>query len=122
MEKENIRFVVGGDSRWEERWLYPEWPSARDNISKLMASYNPDFVIFIGDYLWSGQEQTDPDTWDNWLGAMFEYWRTEEGRLIPIIQVIGNHEIIWIDGYPLEYDPIEDASNYYMLLSCVEYY
>jgi len=113
VERKNIRFVVGGDSRWETRYSYPEWPSSRDTISQLMASYNPDFVLFIGDYIWSGQEQNEPDTWDNWLGAMYKYWRTEDGRLIPMIPVIGNHEVTYPE--PLEYDPMVDASNYYML-------
>jgi len=113
VEGKNIRFVVGGDSRWDARYSYPQWPSARDNISELMASYNPDFVIFIGDYIWSGQEQNEPDTWDNWLGAMFEYWRTDDDRLIPMIPVIGNHEVTYPE--PFEYDPMVDASNYYML-------
>lgn len=115
VEKENIRFVVGGDSRWDARpdHPHPDWPEARDNISKLMASYNPDFVIFIGDYIWSGQEQNGLDTWDNWLGAVFEHWRAPDGRLIPMIPVIGNHEVTYPE--PQEYDPMGDASNYYML-------
>jgi len=113
VERKNLRFVVGGDSRWDARYSYPQWPSARDNISKLMASYNPDFVLFIGDYIWSGQEQNEPDTWDNWFGAVYEYWRTEDGRLIPMIPVIGNHEVTYPG--PPEYDPAVDASNYYML-------
>jgi hypothetical protein len=116
-KRENIRFVVGGDSRWDARDPYPEWPSARDNISKLMASYNPDFVIFIGDYLWKGQTQIDPDTWDNWLGAAFNYWRTDDNRLITMIPVIGNHELYDPYPQPSEYDPEEDASNYYMLFA-----
>ncbi len=123
VERKNIRFVVGGDSRWDARYSYPQWPSARDNISKLMASYNPDFVIFIGDYLWSGEYEeqnlfgytldTYPDTWDNWLGAAFKYWRNSDNRLIPMIPVIGNHEIVFPE--PSDYDPKLHASNYYML-------
>lgn len=114
VERENIRFVVGGDSRNDTRYEYPEWPSARDNISKLMADYNPDFVIFVGDYLWDGETQPAGDTWDNWLGAVFKYWRGDNNRLIPIIPVIGNHEL---EPYPVPpvYDPMVDASNFYML-------
>ncbi len=115
VQREHIRFVQGGDSRSEQRtgyYQYP-WPDLRDNISKLMASYNPDFVLFTGDYLWSSQEQTGGDTWDNWLGAMFEYWRTSDNRLIPIIPVIGNHEVYYPE--PSLYDPMTQAQNYYMI-------
>ncbi len=115
VEREHIRFVQGGDSRSEQRsseYQYP-WPDFRDNISKLMASYNPDFVLFTGDYLWSSQDPVGGDTWDNWLGAMFKYWRTSDDRLIPIIPVIGNHEVYYPEPYL--YNPTTQASNYYMI-------
>lgn len=112
-----IRFVVGGDSR-SNKYFHPpnpEWPSARDNISQLMASYDPDFVIFSGDFLSSGEEQRGTDTWDGWLGAVYKYWRGEDGRLIPIIPVIGNHELVY--PQPSDYIPEVHASNYYMLFN-----
>ena len=124
-ERKDIRFVVGGDSRWDARpeYPHPDWPGSRDNVTKLMASYNPDFVLFVGDYIWSGQYEVQnlfgtslenyPDTWDNWLGSWYKYARTESGRLIPIIPVIGNHEIVYPE--PSVYEPMTQASNYYML-------
>jgi len=124
-ERKDIRFVVGGDSRWDARpeYPHPDWPKSRDDITKLMASYNPDFALFVGDYIWSGQYEennffgytleTFPDTWDNWLGAWYRYARTDDNRLIPIIPVIGNHEIVYPE--PSVYDPMTQASNYYML-------
>jgi hypothetical protein len=120
-DRENIRFVVGGDSRWDERWYYPQWPSARDNITQLMASYDPDFAIFIGDYLWRGdkREPSDsPDTWDNWLGAWYKHARTEDGRLITLIPVIGNHEMTY--PQPNLYDIETDAAAYYTLFDLPE--
>jgi hypothetical protein len=125
VERKDIRFVVGGDSRWDPRYPYPEWPTSRDNITKLMASYNPDFALFVGDYIWSGEYQGSdiypygytpenfPDSWDNWLRAWYEYARTDSGRLIPFIPVMGNHEVAYPE--PLLYDPVTEASNYYML-------
>ncbi|PIU14093.1 MAG: hypothetical protein COT21_01200 [Hadesarchaea archaeon CG08_land_8_20_14_0_20_51_8] len=123
MERKDIRFVVGGDTRDDARYNYESWPSARDGITKLMASYNPDFVIFVGDYIWSGEyeesslfpytRESFPDTWDNWLGAWYKYARTSDNRLIPLIPVIGNHEIVYPE--PSNYDPNTQASNYYML-------
>jgi hypothetical protein len=123
MKRKDVRFVVGGDSRNDARYDYESWPSARDSITKLMASYDPDFVIFIGDYLWSGEYEesnlfgytlnTFPDTWDNWLAAWYKYARTGDNRLIPLMPVIGNHEIVYPE--PSNYDPYTQASNYYML-------
>lgn len=116
VERKDIRFVVGGDSRSGFGISpHPDWPVARDSVSQLMASYDPDFAIFTGDFLSNGEVQYTPDTWNNWLGAVYEYWRTEDGRLIPMIPVIGNHELVY--PQPSDYDPEEDASNYYMLFN-----
>jgi len=117
VEKKDIRFVAGGDSRWDARANYPhpDWPEARDGVSQLMASYNPDFVIFTGDFLWNGQTQEGFDTWDNWLEAMYNYWRTDGNRLIPIIPAVGNHELVY--PAPSDYVPETHASNYYMLFN-----
>ncbi|MEA1904981.1 MAG: metallophosphoesterase family protein [Candidatus Hadarchaeota archaeon] len=119
--RENIRFVVGGDTRWDARWPYPQWPEARDDITQLMASYNPDFVVQIGDYLWRGDKREppdSPDTWDNWLGAWFEYARTNDRRLITLVPVIGNHEMTY--SQPWLYDPETDAAAYYTLFDLPE--
>lgn len=121
VDDKHIRFVQGGDSRSEQRadaTHYP-WPGLRDNVSKLMASYNPDFVIFTGDYLWDGESQDGEDTWDNWLGAMFKYWRKNGNQLIPILPGIGNHEIHPYPPPPV-YDRYKDAGNFYMIFDLPE--
>ena len=110
----SFRFVVGGDSRWDARG-HPDWPRSRDNISRLMAQYNPSFVIFTGDFLWNGERQEGPDTWDNWFKAMHEHWVTPQGLMIPIIPVIGNHEMVY--PQPTDYDPKSHATNYYELFN-----
>lgn len=114
VEREHIRFVVGGDSRNDTRYQYSAWPSARDNVSKLAASYKPAFILFVGDYLWDGETQPAGDTWDNWLKSYNKFCRFDDDRLIPIIPIIGNHEL---EPYPEPpvYQPEKDASNFYML-------
>ena len=119
-QRTSFRFVTGGDSRDDNRWDYHDyWPSARDDVSREMAERNPSFVLFLGDYLWSseapGPGYAENDTWDNWLGAAFKYWRTDDNRLIPQIPVIGNHEIVYPE--PSNYDPETDATNYYTVFN-----
>lgn len=115
----SFRFVTGGDSRNDAFGEYIYWPWARDTLSSLAAERDPSFVLFSGDYLWSGEEPGQgyavDDTWDNWLGAEFKYWRTTDGRLIPHIPVIGNHEVIYPE--PQDYDPEIDATNYYTVFN-----
>lgn len=117
VEPDNLTFVVGGDSRSNKFFhaTNPYWPEARNEVTKVAASYNPDFICFGGDYLSSGQEQRGADTWENWLGAWYEYARTDDGSLIPLVPVVGNHEITY--PQPEDYNPSEDASNYYTVFN-----
>ena len=119
-QRTSFKFATGGDSRDDNRWDYHDyWPSARDDVSREMAGHNPSFVLFLGDYLWSSEDPgpgyAENDTWDNWLGAAFKYWRTDDNRLIPQIPVIGNHEIVYPE--PSDYDPETDATNYYTVFN-----
>jgi hypothetical protein len=108
----NFRFAMGGDSR-----SGGEWPGPRDAVSDRMAQYDPSFVLFVGDFIMNGEEQPGEDTWDNWLGAIFKYWRTNDNMLIPLIPVIGNHEIGPYQPQPPDYDPETDAANYYTIFN-----
>lgn len=83
----NIRFVAGGDSRYDSE---TNWPEERDDISREMAKFNPSFVLFTGDFVRQGDYQLE---WDNWLAAAQEYWVDNDNLTIPIIPCIGNHEL-----------------------------
>ncbi len=111
----SFRFVVGGDSRSAGASPYPQWPSARDNVSRLMAQYSPSFVVFSGDFIYNGDDQVRPDTWDNWFSAISQYWITPEGLTIPIVPAIGNHEIYY--PQPSSYNPATHAMNYYTVFN-----
>lgn len=82
----SIRFVAGGDSRYDSE---TNWPEERDDISREMAKFNPSFVLFNGDFVMTGSDQGE---WDNWFAAAQEYWVDNDGLTIPIIPCIGNHE------------------------------
>jgi 3',5'-cyclic AMP phosphodiesterase CpdA len=99
-----LRFVVGGDSRRGG----PEWPEIRDAMTRLAASHDPDFVCFTGDFVMSWNDQNE---WDNWLRAWYLYARASDNRLIPLVPVIGNHEVLY--PQPADYDPETEATNYY---------
>lgn len=77
----SVRFVAGGDSRtnWTER----------EKVSKAMAQFNPEFVIHTGDMVEDGTRQS---LWDAWWDDVNTNWIGEDGTVIPVIPVIGNHE------------------------------
>jgi len=92
---ENVKFVVGGDSRrmYEGERRHPlsvsNWPENRNKITGAAASEDPDFIVFIGDMVLEGANQ---EHWNNWFGMMQELL-VKDGRMIPIVAVIGNHEM-----------------------------
>jgi hypothetical protein len=96
---EKVSFAVAGDSRrpWGEGQeikyspiSISNWPWARDWVTTCAASESPDFVIFSGDMVADGNNQ---EQWNNWFDSMQEHLVTGDDRMIPIVSVIGNHEM-----------------------------
>jgi hypothetical protein len=109
--RKSFRFIVGADSRRSgpydaDELDIPPFPEMRNKVSQAMAKFNPSFVIFIGDLI---RDAFDQEQWDNWFEMVETYWIDNFGRTIPIIPVIGNHEVVWPQ---LEYSK-DDARNYY---------
>src|SRR5690606_14906965 len=80
-----FRFVNGGDM------------GVTGEVIPLMAQagrQNPDFAVIGGDvaYVNGLLGGTGPATWDAWLALWDEHMVTTDGRMIPIVTAIGNHE------------------------------
>lgn len=76
-----IRFVAGGDPGGGEEFI---------NMSKQAALYNPDFIVFSGD--WS-LENPNPDRVSWFFEQLQTLFMSENNRLIPVIAAIGNHDV-----------------------------
>ncbi len=78
-------FVAGGDTKTTEdlversRWTH-----------RAVAKLRPLFAVFNGDFC--SDTGTSDAYWRLWLADWFEHTRTSDGRLIPIVPVMGNHE------------------------------
>ena len=57
--------------------------------NQMVANLRPLFILFNGDFTSNGITAED---WYQWLRDWFELTRTEDGRLFPIVAVMGNHE------------------------------
>jgi len=75
-------FLAGGDSRTRR--------DVRREINAMAAMESPDFVLFNGDFINSPLSEED---WDDWFDDWHEQLITAEGRRIPIVPAIGNHEV-----------------------------
>ena len=102
-----VRFAFGGDSQRPyvtaagdlgQLLTRPDapanWPYMRDFLTQKAADLDPDFVLFLGDLVSRGNNQAQ---WSHWFDAWQENAVTDSGRMIPIVPVIGNHEM---GGYP----------------------
>ncbi len=93
-ESREINFIAGADSQKN----VPE----RRYITERAAELNPEFILLTGDL-----QETPPTLDSNWI-RWFKDWEdkavTEDGRMIPVIPAIGNHEVVggydgtWEDG------------------------
>ncbi|MCK4990949.1 MAG: metallophosphoesterase, partial [Bacteroidales bacterium] len=106
-------FIAGGDTKSEGTTL-----EAGRASNRVVAKLRPLFVLFNGDF--TSGNGTDPDNWKQWLTDWNSMTTTEDGRMIPIVPVHGNHEdgnkgnlnIIFDAPYQLN-----DSSNIYYSLS-----
>ena len=85
-----IRFIVGGD-------IYHDGLDVLSKMNKQAAKLNPMFVLCGGDLAYNeegpGVLPMLMPRWMDWLIAWNKQMVTEDGRLIPLIPVIGNHEV-----------------------------
>ncbi len=81
---EPIIFISGGD-------LYKE--SFDKRMYVVAAARDPLFAIIGGDIVYDNGEPSRVDRWFHWLDAWGEYMVTSDGRLIPMVVAIGNHEV-----------------------------
>jgi hypothetical protein len=79
-----LRFVDGGD--------VGEFPSV-PGLFQFAAAQDPAFVEIGGDIAYENGELAEYATVDAWLALWTEKMISPNGRLIPLVAVIGNHEV-----------------------------
>lgn len=95
--EQNLRFAVGGDAYYFLRTFR--------KMNQQIARKDPDFVVVGGDlaYVYKHHTPLKGKGWENrrW-GTFFKEWMkemvTSDGRLIPILVAVGNHDISTPDG------------------------
>ena len=76
--------ILGGDTKSVGESL-----EAGRFTTQMVSRLRPLFVIFCGDFTNDGVTAVH---WDQWLVDWFELTCTRDGRLFPIVPVMGNHE------------------------------
>ena len=81
-----LRIANGGDTMHK-----PEWFA---NTNKALAARDPDLVVFGGDLAYEDGKKGERVL--TWIRTYHETARAPDGRLLPFISCIGNHEV---DGH-----------------------
>jgi hypothetical protein len=85
-----IRFVVGGD-------MYHDSIDLMKETSRQAAKTDPFFALLGGDIAYAvgrARSLQHNERWIEWIKAWHECMTTADGRLIPVISAIGNHDLL----------------------------
>ncbi len=87
-----VRFVVGGDAYF--------YLSTLRKMNREIAACNPDFVVVGGDIAYTNGRRAvfkgkdwEIKRWQTFLQEWTNFMVDSEGRMIPIVPVLGNHDI-----------------------------
>jgi acid phosphatase type 7 len=61
-------------------------------LMQLAGRQDPDFAVLGGDLAYVNGLLAGNETWDRWLSQWDEHMVTTDGRMIPIVTAVGNHE------------------------------
>ncbi|KAJ6249939.1 purple acid phosphatase [Anaeramoeba flamelloides] len=101
---DQLTFVVGADVNVVDESI---------EMAKMMSNYDPDFVAIGGDIALSNGNKYCYRKWDQFL----DNWHNSavhNNRLIPIMPVIGNHEVM--EGYRYKTEPDTKKAPFFFTL------
>lgn len=89
-----VRFVIGGD-------IFYYWGTeVLDRMNRAVAYDDPDFVVLGGDLAYTTgakrslkNRQWEADRWQEFFRVMQKSMMGKDGRMIPMIPVVGNHDV-----------------------------
>jgi acid phosphatase type 7 len=99
-----IRFIAGGDLYHEKNWM--------DQMNALAARFDPAFVMIGGDLAYANEKAEQVGRWYTLFDSWKKFAVAPDGRLIPLLVTIGNHEV---RGY--WYQTPAEAATFYRLFS-----
>ncbi len=101
-----IRMVVGGDVLHQEAWMR--------QVNEEAMRFDPDFIAWGGDLAYSDGREDRVEREYTFFRVMMETLIADDGRVVPVLMGIGNHEIrghyYW--GHDRGRDSYEDTDEY----------
>lgn len=89
-----ITVALGGDTRHNKAWM--------DAVNRQAMRYDPEFIVWGGDLAYADGLEEKLQNWIEWFDSVRETLVAPDGRVVPIVVGIGNHEVrggyIWGGG------------------------
>ncbi len=79
-----VKFGVGGDV---------DVGSTADAMTAAIAARDPDFLVVGGDHAYEDARADYSWRWERYMESFFRNARSPDGRMIPLVVTIGNHEV-----------------------------
>ncbi len=79
-----LRIAQGGDIGISESSI---------KMSRQVASYSPDVIVLGGDLVYAVGTVANIGKWDEWFSMLEKNLITPDGRTIPLIVAVGNHDV-----------------------------
>ncbi len=96
-----VTFGIGGDV---------DISDTADSMTAAIAARNPDFLAVIGDLTYDDGKAENFWRWYRYFDSWFANARTPDGRLIPMVVGIGNHEVRY--GFTQYHPDFENTSEW----------
>lgn len=81
-----------------------------DSMTSAIASKDPDFLIVGGDHAYEDARASNSWRWYRYMESWYKNARAPDGRMIPLVVSIGNHEVY--NGFVFNHPDFEDTSEW----------
>lgn len=97
---EPLHIAAGGDLRHDRAMM------TKTNIAAM--ERRPDFILWGGDLAYANADPRNAHIWYEFFDVMMETLIDANGRVVPIVTIIGNHEVFWTGRHEDELDLVEE--------------
>jgi acid phosphatase type 7 len=80
-----VRFVTGGDIMHQQEHM--------TQTNRVAMGYKPDFLVWGGDFAYANGDSANVGRWLLWFESVRQTLIDENGRVVPVVAAIGNHEV-----------------------------
>src|SRR5690606_658547 len=91
IQDKSVVFAIGGDTY--DRDLNAPRHMWMERMNRAALDYNPDFIVWGGDLAYADGREDQIWRWYGWFDAVRNSLIRPDGKVIPIIVAIGNHEV-----------------------------